>query len=327
VPVVPNPPTPPAVWNPVRLIQTLAYYQVVPFLGSLDWLFPPPPIPAPGLDPAASGSERGVVSDSALAQTVAPNSAPDFAPDLVPDRMIFDFRQPSPALQQIWGTVDDVVMGGVSESRIQWYNRRGVFSGLVSTGNGGGFASVRTRNLSPVLDLSAYEGLELRVRGDGQRYKFLLRTSSGWDSLAYAYGFETVKVEAGQVEVGQVETAGLNGAELGGSGGDRVVRSSEVWQTVRIPFAALRPVFRARTVADAPPFDRAKITSLQVMLSKFEYDGALNPRFEPGPFRLEIESIAAYGQAQAAPSGSETGLQTGLNPGTRAAADSPAVNP
>jgi hypothetical protein len=32
------------------------------------------------------------------------------------------------------------------------------------------------------------------------------------------------------------------------------------------------------------------------MLSKFEYDGALNPNFSPGLFGLEIESIKAYGK-------------------------------
>ena len=31
------------------------------------------------------------------------------------------------------------------------------------------------------------------------------------------------------------------------------------------------------------------------MLSKFEYDRALNPRFTPGLFSLQIESISAYG--------------------------------
>lgn len=31
------------------------------------------------------------------------------------------------------------------------------------------------------------------------------------------------------------------------------------------------------------------------MLSKFEYDKALNPKFSPGDFRLELESIKAYG--------------------------------
>lgn len=260
MPVVstPPPPAPPPLWNPVRLIQTLAYYQVVPFVGSLDWLFPPPPIPAPSLDSTPS------------------TTAIDPDRPSPPPRMIFDFRQASPALQQIWGTVDDVVMGGVSESQIRWQDQRGIFSGLVSTGNGGGFASVRTRNLSPVLDLSAFAGLELRVRGDGQRYKFLLRTSGGWDSLAYAYGFDTEK---------RVDPQANTSAS-----------APEAWQTVRIPFGDLRPVFRARTVADAPPFDRAQITSLQLMLSKFEYDGALNPHFVPGPFRLEVESIAAYGE-------------------------------
>jgi uncharacterized protein YbjT (DUF2867 family) len=31
------------------------------------------------------------------------------------------------------------------------------------------------------------------------------------------------------------------------------------------------------------------------MLSKFEYDGALNPKFSAGMFALEVESIQAYG--------------------------------
>jgi uncharacterized protein YbjT (DUF2867 family) len=34
------------------------------------------------------------------------------------------------------------------------------------------------------------------------------------------------------------------------------------------------------------------------MLSKFEYDGALNPNFSPGGFALQVESIKAYGGAK-----------------------------
>jgi len=41
--------------------------------------------------------------------------------------------------------------------------------------------------------------------------------------------------------------------------------------------------------------DISKVCSLQLMLSKFEYDGALNPAFNPGIFALEVESIQAYG--------------------------------
>ena len=53
-------------------------------------------------------------------------------------------------------------------------------------------------------------------------------------------------------------------------------------------------VFRAKTVAGAPPLDPSSIVSVQLMLSKFESDGKLNPKFSAGPFELLLESIAAY---------------------------------
>ena len=34
-----------------------------------------------------------------------------------------------------------------------------------------------------------------------------------------------------------------------------------------------------------------RITTLQLTLSKFEYDGELNPAFAAGPFRLELRSL------------------------------------
>jgi hypothetical protein len=38
---------------------------------------------------------------------------------------------------------------------------------------------------------------------------------------------------------------------------------------VKVPFSSLKPVFRARTMTDAPPFDASNITSLQVSLLPF----------------------------------------------------------
>lgn len=167
-----------------------------------------------------------------------------------------------------WGALDDVVMGGVSESAFQidqtgGENGRttGIFKGVVSTTNNGGFASVRTKNFLVPEDLSAYDGLELRLKGDGQRYKFMIRTSTDWDALAYTAAFDTVK---------------------------------DQWQSVRLPFSSLRPVFRAQTVFGAPPFDPKKIVSFQLMFSKFEYDGKLNPTFVEGAFQLPVSSIRAY---------------------------------
>ncbi|KAL3345141.1 hypothetical protein AABB24_024205 [Solanum stoloniferum] len=166
-----------------------------------------------------------------------------------------------------WGALDDVVMGGVSQSTFQIDltggengGPTGLFKGIVTTANNGGFASIRTKNFSEPEDLSAYDGLELRLKGDGRRYKLIVRTSSDWATVGYTSIFDTV----------------------------------EGWQSVRLPFSSLRPIFRARTVLDTSPFDPSQITSLQLMFSKFESDGKLNPTFKEGPFELPVSCIRAY---------------------------------
>jgi len=166
------------------------------------------------------------------------------------------------------GALDDVVMGGVSRSRFEVVKgageggegkAAGVFSGTVTDANNGGFASVRSRNCDPPLDLSKSSCLAMRVKGDGRRYKLILRTDPGWDSLTYCASFDTKDL----------------------------TKSSE-FQTVRIPWSSFKPVFRARSAAGAPPLDTSRIVSLQLMLSKFEYDGALNPTHTPGAFEFEL---------------------------------------
>ncbi|XP_047315296.1 protein HIGH CHLOROPHYLL FLUORESCENCE PHENOTYPE 173, chloroplastic [Impatiens glandulifera] len=168
----------------------------------------------------------------------------------------------------IWGALDDVVMGGVSESTFQIDpmgsengGPSGLFKGVVSTTNNGGFTSIRTKNFSVAEDLSAYDGLELRLKGDGRRYKLIVRTSRDWDTIGYTAGFNTVE--------GQ-------------------------WQSVHVPFSSLKPIFRAKTVMGAPPFDPSGIISLQLMFSKFESDGKLNPTFKEGAFQLPVSRIRAY---------------------------------
>jgi hypothetical protein len=215
-------------WNIGRFMQTLAYFEVLPVIS---WF-----------------------------QKMLPAFTPSVPPQLQAG-LIFDFQQPVADLAQTWGVLDDVVMGGASASSFQTQGPMAVFSGTVTTANSGGFASVRTRNFEPPIDLSGHRGIELQVKGDGQRYKFLMRDQDTWDSIAYAYSFDT---EAGQ------------------------------WQRVQIPFADLTPVFRAKTVPDAAPIAQGRIRSLQLMLSKFEYDGALNPNFKPGEFQLSVQTIGVY---------------------------------
>ncbi|MBE9060965.1 CIA30 family protein [cf. Phormidesmis sp. LEGE 11477] len=178
---------------------------------------------------------------------------------------VFDFSEPGCDLSA-WGALDDVVMGGVSQGQISLVNRnqldqQAVFAGVVSTDNSGGFSSVRTQNFEPPFNFSGWMGLRLEVKGDGHRYKFILRNNAGWDSPAYIYGFDTVADE---------------------------------WISVDVPFAELVPTFRARSVPDASPYESAKTVSFQLMLSKFEYDKRLNPRFTAGPFKLAIKRIGLY---------------------------------
>lgn len=212
-----------------RFLQTLAYFEVIPFVSWIQKMF----------------------------QGGTPDSVPRSGNQ---SEILFDFARSS-EIGQIWGALDDIVMGGVSASSFQQVDGAALFTGNVSTANSGGFASIRTRNFDPAIDLSHSAGIELRIKGDGNRYKFLIRDDDKWDSIAYSYSFDTAAGE---------------------------------WIVVRIPFSVLIPVFRAKTLKDANSINTRSIRSLQLMLSKFEYDGGLNPRFKAGTFQLFVRSIAPY---------------------------------
>lgn len=223
---------------------------------------------SPSLEQAGADAPIDAVLSNCRCLVLGSELEPQRLQDLIeawclrPARVIFDFRYPTEDLKHLWGAVDDVVMGGVSQSALQVIEGMALFAGTVSTANSGGFASIRTRNFEQPLDLSAYEGVQLQVRGDGKRYKLFLRTATAWDSVAYGSSFDT---EAGQ------------------------------WLNLRLPFVDMMPVFRAKIVEDADPLDPAQIRAVQVMLSKFEFDKQLNPRFSPGPFTLQLGLLGAYG--------------------------------
>ena len=156
-----------------------------------------------------------------------------------------------------WQPIDDVVMGGVSLSQLAaGAEDTGVFSGVLSLARGGGFASVRTRPRR--LDLSAFVGLEIRVRGDGKRYQLRLRTDPGFDGVAYQVAFNAAR---------------------------------DAWQTLRFPFEAFSPTFRGRRVPNAPALDPGQIHTLGFLIGdkqagpfRLEIDWlrAYSPLAEPG---------------------------------------------
>ena len=108
-----------------------------------------------------------------------PGPAPS-ASDSNGELMLTDFTSASSDLG--WYVVNDNVMGGRSEGRFEL--RQGEqaqgelsFTGRTNT-NGGGFSSIRTKTLQ--LDLSTFDGIRLRVNGDGRRYTWRLTSTARW---------------------------------------------------------------------------------------------------------------------------------------------------
>ena len=167
---------------------------------------------------------RRILPPTALALLLAMNT------HAAADRIMFDFQSATSTSR--WQVVNDGVMGGVSTSRFQVSNGIAVFRGRVSLEQNGGFASVRS--LPERHDLSECDAFVLRVRGDGQRYKFTVRASPSFDSAIYQTAFTTVK--------GQ-------------------------WEEHRLPLKQFVPSLRGRVLSGEPALDPAKVTSVGFLIS------------------------------------------------------------
>jgi monofunctional biosynthetic peptidoglycan transglycosylase len=131
-----------------------------------------------------------------------------------------------------WSIVNDGVMGGRSSSDIELTDQgTGLFSGFVSLENNGGFASVRATFQS--LDLSAYQGVTLKVRGDGRRYQLRFRMDGSFDGVAHGTGFDTVAGE---------------------------------WVEIDLPFGGFQPTFRGRVPRGAGPLDPSRIRQMTFLI-------------------------------------------------------------
>lgn len=122
--------------------------------------------------------------------------------------VLFDFS--SSTESRSWKIVDDTVMGGQSASTFHVNpSEKAVFQGNVSTENNGGFSSVR-KQFKP-LDVKTYTKFILRVKGDGKKYQFRIKSTT---DLYYSYVAE--------------------------------FKTTTKWQTIEIPFEEMYPSFRGR---------------------------------------------------------------------------------
>mmetsp|Transcript_7822 Transcript_7822/g.10735 ORF Transcript_7822/g.10735 Transcript_7822/m.10735 type:complete len:295 (-) Transcript_7822:118-1002(-) len=174
-------------------------------------------------------------------------------------------------LKIYWASLDDVVMGGVSRSKFVVGDEYASFSGFVDEANNGGFTGVRTLPLDRALDLSGATGLRLRVKGDGKRYKCVIRDSSDFNGVAWT------------IEYDVRDSLKRRGGAFGGNS----------WQTIDLPFSKFIATKYADTLTDES-LDKSQIWAIQLVLSKYAYDGKLNRNFRPGEMELLVQSISVY---------------------------------
>jgi NADH dehydrogenase [ubiquinone] 1 alpha subcomplex assembly factor 1 len=146
-------------------------------------------------------------------------------------RVLFDLRRPEAAKD--WQTVNDGVMGGVSDGRFR-ISDQGImeFYGTLSLENNGGFASVRSR--SKKLGLADGEVIVARVRGDGRQYYLNLRVPTRQIAFSYRASFETKKGE---------------------------------WQEVKVPLKKFQATSFGRPIKDAAPVDPREVNSIGFLLA------------------------------------------------------------
>ena len=99
----------------------------------------------------------------------------------------------------------------------------------MSLENNGGFASVRYTD--KIYDLSNFEGLELRIKGNDQTYQFRFQTDIA--RISYTQPFF----------------------------------AANEWITVRLPFENFEATFFGRMLRDAPDMNTAFLRTLTFMLS------------------------------------------------------------
>ncbi|AZQ11038.1 CIA30 family protein [Shewanella khirikhana] len=126
-----------------------------------------------------------------------------------------------------WYSVTDSLMGGQSRAQLLTSPKgHGLFTGLVSLANGGGFASVYL-DFEP-KDVSAYLGVELEIEAPQRLFKVNLKDVACGDRHVY------------QATLGEVHS------------------EQRHWRRYRIPFNHFVAMRRGLT-AMAPPLDRFQV--------------------------------------------------------------------
>jgi hypothetical protein len=146
------------------------------------------------------------------------------------DTVFVDFNQESTL--ENWFSVNDVVMGGRSDSRFEIDEQgHAVFSGNVSLENNGGFASLR--HVFHKREMRDFQTIAIRLKGDGLTYQFRVKSSRN-ERHSYTYYFET----------------------------------SGTWQWIKIPLTEMYPTWRGRKL-NYPNYPAETLEEIGILIGNY----------------------------------------------------------
>lgn len=128
-----------------------------------------------------------------------------------------------------WKTINDVVMGGKSNSSFNLNNTGfSVFSGKVSLENNGGFSMVQYN--FDAKSVSTFSTVCIKVKGDGKTYLFRTKSNTD-DKHSYVASFSAKKE----------------------------------WHTIEIPFKTMYPAFRGKLLK-LPSYPGEQMTQIAFLI-------------------------------------------------------------
>ena len=172
-----------------------------------------------------------------------------------------------------WERIDDVIMGGVSSSRLTLSPEGGcaLFEGRLRS-EGGGFCGQRMRLLAEPIDLSGADGvfidceaLPIGAAPSKRVWKMAIRTKQDRGEVVYQAAFD-------------VDTKR---------------------KVVRLPYSAFRLVRGPRLMPGVPPLSASQVNEtyqMSIVVSKFEVSetGSALADFEEGLFALRLFAVGTF---------------------------------
>ena len=214
-------------------------------------------IPENTIQPTATATETvNITMETTMLLPTPEPIAPEPTPVPLPGIELFNFA----GGELGWYTVDDNVMGGVSSSSVSLVEPSQLsFSGNMSLDNNGGFSSVRSDLAA--TNLSDFDGVLLRVLGDGKTYRLRIRAEETGAGISYNATFKT---------------------------------TADNWELFYLPFADMVPTYRG-FVMDVGQLDTTAIRSFGFMLTdKQPGEFELQVDWMRAVSEEELETLASY---------------------------------